>query len=50
MVTYDSLNEALANEPIGSTFTTTAGGGTTVDTSSSEYELIGDQEPLCTAA
>jgi hypothetical protein len=54
MATYDSYADAIENAPIGSTIS--AGGSTggsenfTVDESTSNYDLIGDQEPLGTPA
>jgi hypothetical protein len=50
MATYDSYSDAVENAPIGSTISYSQEGGVTVDESTSEYELIGDQEPLGTPA
>jgi hypothetical protein len=50
MATYDSYTDAVMNAPIGSTISYSQAGGVSVDESTSDYELIGDQEPLGTEA
>jgi len=50
MATYDSYSDAIENAPIGSTISYSQAGGVSVDESTSDYELIGDQEPLGTSA